>query len=136
MADPKRQPLGNTSPLPKLNLPLIIIAIVAYALILTGPILNHIFTSKYIEETKYLYSNKGKQELTILLKYFKIFYLFHGFMFSFVVGLSGKIYELKAHSSNIMQINYQCLILKIRPSSKLVPLSLMMAKAISKNGLI
>jgi len=38
---------------------LISIALLGYALILTGPIVNKLYTIRYIEETQYLLYNKS-----------------------------------------------------------------------------
>jgi len=65
ITDPKRQTLGNTTSLPKMSLTLICIALLGYALILTGPIVNKLYTTRYIQETQYLLYNKSNSLIVI-----------------------------------------------------------------------
>jgi len=66
ITDPKRQTLGNTTSLPKISFTLIFIALLGYALILTGPIVNKLYTTRYIKETQYLLYNKSNSLMVYL----------------------------------------------------------------------
>jgi len=122
------------SPLPKLNFGLICIAVLAYLLMLSGPITNSFLTDNYITQTKVLLTTNST--ISFILPSNNWFLYFINFLYLLSNNYEERIYDIEGYMQNIMQINYLCLILKIRPSSKSITLALYLNKALDLNNQI